>query len=70
MKVEEIMIREVAQSSPENSINEAAKLMRDKGVGCLVITADGAIKGLITDRDFWAALQLGIIQGNARSPRI
>ncbi|HEX5607666.1 MAG TPA: CBS domain-containing protein [Candidatus Binatia bacterium] len=43
MKVEEIMIREVAQSSAENSINEAAKLMRGKRVGCLVITADGAI---------------------------
>jgi len=51
MKVEEIMIREVVQSSPENSISEAAKLMREKAVGCLVITVEGGIKGIITDRD-------------------
>lgn len=59
MKVEEIMIREVVQSSPENSITEAAKLMRDQGVGCLVITADGTIKGLITDRDLLGCIAAG-----------
>jgi signal-transduction protein with cAMP-binding, CBS, and nucleotidyltransferase domain len=59
MKVEEIMIREVVQSSPENSITEAAKLMREKAVGCLVITADGAIKGLITDRDLLGCIAAG-----------
>lgn len=59
MKVEEIMMREVIQRSPENSINDAAKLMREKAVGCLVITADGTIKGLITDRDLLGCIAAG-----------
>lgn len=59
MKVEEIMIRDVVESSPEKSINEAAKLMRDKAVGCLVITVDGGIKGLITDRDLVGCIAVG-----------
>ena len=59
MKVEEIMSREVVQSSPDDSINEAATLMREKAVGCLVITVDGAIKGLITDRDLLGCIAAG-----------
>ena len=59
MKVEEIMIRDVVESSPEKSINEAAKLMREKAVGCLVITVDGGIKGIITDRDLLGCIAVG-----------
>jgi CBS domain-containing protein len=59
MKVEEIMIREVVQSSPENSISEAAKLMREKAVGCLVITVEGGIKGIITERDLLRCIAIG-----------
>src|SRR5215471_6367310 len=59
MKVEETMIRDVIQSSPENSIDEAAKLMREKAVGCLVITVEGAVKGIVTDRDLLACIAAG-----------
>ena len=59
MKVEEIMIRDVVESSPEKSINEAAKLMREKAVGCLVITIEGGIKGIITDRDLLGCIAAG-----------
>ncbi len=59
MKLEEIMVCEVVQSSPQNAISEAAKIMLEKAVGCLVITLDGAIKGIITDRDLLACLELG-----------
>jgi CBS domain-containing protein len=59
MKVEDIMTREVVQSSPENSITEAAKLMREKAVGCLVITVEGAVKGIITDRDLLGCIAVG-----------
>jgi CBS domain-containing protein len=53
------MIREVVQISPQNSISEAAKIMREKAVGCLVITVDGAIKGIITDRDLLGCIEWG-----------
>jgi signal-transduction protein with cAMP-binding, CBS, and nucleotidyltransferase domain len=56
MKLQEIMRAEVIQISPGECIGEAAKRMREKSVGCLVITVDGAIKGIITDRDLLACI--------------
>src|SRR3970040_217174 len=51
MKLQEIMVGHVGQASPEESIGEAARCMREKAVGCLVVTVEGHIKGIITDRD-------------------
>ncbi len=56
MKLQEIMRADVIQISPGESVSEAAKRMREKSVGCLVVTADGAIKGIITDRDLLACI--------------
>ena len=56
MKLQEIMVGDVVQISPDDTIGEAAKLMREKSVGCLVATIDGLIKGIITDRDLLACL--------------
>jgi CBS domain-containing protein len=56
MKLQEIMVGNVVQISPDDSIGEAAKLMREKSVGCLVATIDGVIKGIISDRDLLACL--------------
>lgn len=56
MKLQEIMRADVIQISPGECIGEAAKRMREQSVGCLVVTADGAIKGIITDRDLLACL--------------
>jgi CBS domain-containing protein len=57
MKLQEIMVGDVVQISPAGTVCEAAKLMREKSVGCLVATMDGVIKGIITDRDLLACLQ-------------
>jgi CBS domain-containing protein len=51
MKLKDIMTGEVVQASPDETIADAAKRMRDKSVGCLVATLGGAVKGIITDRD-------------------
>ncbi len=56
MKLQEIMCADVIQISPGESVGEAAKRMREKSVGCLVVTVDGAIKGIITDRDLLACI--------------
>jgi signal-transduction protein with cAMP-binding, CBS, and nucleotidyltransferase domain len=58
MKLQEIMRADVIQISPGACIGEAAKSMREKSVGCLVVTVDGAIKGIITDRDLLACISL------------
>jgi signal-transduction protein with cAMP-binding, CBS, and nucleotidyltransferase domain len=51
MKLQVIMVDQVVQISPEDSIGEAANQIRTRVVGCLVVSVDGAIKGIITDRD-------------------
>ena len=51
MKVQELIVTEVIQSALEDCVGAAAKRMSDQAVGCLVVTEDGAIKGIITHRD-------------------
>jgi len=52
MKTEELMTRNVAACRPDDSLEQAARLMWDRDVGCVVVT-DGHHKpiGMITDRD-------------------
>jgi signal-transduction protein with cAMP-binding, CBS, and nucleotidyltransferase domain len=56
MKLQEIMVKEVAQAAPEESVAVAAKRMRERMVGCLVVTSAGALKGIVTDRDLLECL--------------
>jgi signal-transduction protein with cAMP-binding, CBS, and nucleotidyltransferase domain len=56
MKLKDIMIQEVIQIGPDESIGAAAKRMSDKAVGCLVVTVAGTVKGILTDRDLLACL--------------
>jgi CBS domain-containing protein len=56
MKVQELMVRDVIQAAPDETIGVAGKRMRESAVGCLVITVAGAVKGIITDRDLLACL--------------
>lgn len=56
MKLEEFMVREVVQAVADDTVAAAAKRMREQGVGCLVITAEESVKGIVTDRDLLACL--------------
>jgi len=56
MKLKEIMVKDVVQAAPDETIGAAGKRMRESAVGCLVITVAGAVKGIITDRDLLACL--------------
>jgi signal-transduction protein with cAMP-binding, CBS, and nucleotidyltransferase domain len=58
VKLQEIMVSSVIQISPDETIAAAAKRMREQSVGCLVATVNGAVKGIITDRDLLACLEL------------
>ncbi len=51
-KVAEVMKPDVVGVAPEATIGEAARLMRDRGVGFLpVCDAEGKAHGVLTDRD-------------------
>lgn len=59
MKLQEIMVKDVIQAAPDESIGAAGKRMRESAVGCLVVTVAGAVKGIITDRDLLSCLGEG-----------
>lgn len=52
MKVKECMCTQISCVSPETKLNDVAKIMKDKHVGCIpVCSTNNQIVGLITDRD-------------------
>lgn len=51
MKVEDIMSTDLISSTPDMSIGDCARLMRDNHVGILPIMDSDQFQGLITDRD-------------------
>lgn len=69
MRHQQIYIREVAQVSPHTSVMDAARLMREKHVGTVVVTrrmSDGRTEplGVLTDRDI--VLSLGTDPGELK----
>ena len=63
IKVSEIMSKDLFTVSKNESIEEAAKLMRKKGVRRLVVLEDERIVGIITETDI--AKHLKAIVGGA-----
>jgi CBS domain-containing protein len=41
----------LATAAAEDTVEKAALIMRDRHVGCLVVTRDGRPTGIVTDRD-------------------
>jgi signal-transduction protein with cAMP-binding, CBS, and nucleotidyltransferase domain len=50
MKVEQFMTKNPVTVEAEASLDLAARQIRDKGVGSLVVLRDGKVAGLVTDR--------------------
>ena len=52
MDVQEIMTAPVQMLNPEDTLNCAAKLMRERALGCVpIVSLDGKLVGVLTDRD-------------------
>jgi len=51
MKVEDVMTRDVAVVHPEQSLQQAARLMCELDIGALPVADDDRLVGMITDRD-------------------
>jgi len=52
--VKEVMTTEVVAASPDMSLQEAARLMLERKIGCLVVLEDGKLAGILTESDFVA----------------
>ena len=50
--VKDIMTRNVVTIDVNQTVFEAAELMSDKGIGCLVVTDKSTPIGIVTERDF------------------
>jgi len=50
--VKDVMIKEVASLDSSSMIKEAATLMDNKNIGCVVVTKEKSPIGIITERDF------------------
>ncbi|MGE5263142.1 MAG: CBS domain-containing protein [Acidobacteriota bacterium] len=51
MKARDFMTGSLLTCSPEDSVADVAKLMRDRDTGDILITGDGKLMGIVTDRD-------------------
>ena len=52
LPVESVMRTNVRTISPDATVQEAAKVMRDEKIGCLPVVAEDKLVGIITDYDF------------------
>lgn len=51
MKARELMTPEPLCSTPQQTVQEAARLMRDNDCGCIPVVENDRLVGVITDRD-------------------
>ena len=51
IRVNERMSAHIVSVEPERPVRELAKIMRDEHVGCIPVTSDNQVLGMITDRD-------------------
>lgn len=49
--VRDIMTTDLATVRPDDTLTDAARAMREADVGTVVVTDDGTLQGLVTDRD-------------------
>ena len=65
LQVKQIMSHPVHTTTLECSLEEAARLMLDQGVGCLPVMDNDQIVGIITDTDIFEALVMLLGGGEA-----
>lgn len=53
--VEMVMVKQVLTVEDDTPVEEAARLMADKGIGCLPVMSGGSMVGLVTKSDLFLA---------------
>lgn len=56
MRVRELVGSEVIWVEPEASLREAAKRMKETDIGSVAVEVDGALEGILTERDILNAV--------------
>lgn len=57
MKIKEVMKKDVKVINYEDSIQQAAQMMKEQDIGCLPVEKEEKLMGMVTDRDIamWVA---------------
>ena len=50
--VKDVMISNIATLDSSSMIKDAAKLMDEKNIGCVIVTENNQPVGILTERDF------------------
>jgi acetoin utilization protein AcuB len=59
MKVSELMTRKLITVAPDDSVEEAVQLLRQRGVRHLLVMKGGRLVGILSDRDLKRAMDPG-----------
>ena len=62
--VDRIMSRELLDVAPGTTLAEAAKKMSGGRVGAVLVLVDGALRGILTERDVLRAVGEGRVEGS------
>ena len=66
-KIKDVMTKDVATLSPDDTILDAAMQMKDRDVGSMPVCRDGTVIGTLTDRDILIrAIAEGMDPGETR----
>jgi acetoin utilization protein AcuB len=56
IKARDVMVEDVITIGEDTAIEEAARIMADRRIGCLPVMQDGALVGIITDNDLFTIM--------------
>jgi CBS domain-containing protein len=65
-RIEEHMSRFVVTVSPDQTLEIAAQMMIERSVGSAVITHNGVVEGIVTERDVLRAVARGLVPWNTK----
>ena len=67
--VSQIMTKNVLSTETSTNLVEAARLMTERGIGCVVITENGKPVGVLTEKDIMKKIVVGknVFQENVRT---
>jgi CBS domain-containing protein len=58
--VKDVMTTDVLTTTPEMPLSEAARVMKERKIGCLPVIKDGRLVGILTEGDF-----VGLVAGRS-----
>ncbi|WP_030270909.1 cyclic nucleotide-binding/CBS domain-containing protein [Streptomyces sp. NRRL B-24484] len=70
MRVSELMISPPVAVPPDSTAAEAARMMADRAIGCVLVADDRALLGVLTDRDLVVRVLAGDADANTSVARL